>query len=149
MKYISLILLLTMAIWGGNLHAGKQELHALVIGNSDYSKAQHLDNASGDARAVAKKLRQLGFEVMERHDQSRSGMRDSLRKFHSRLESAENAVALLFYAGHGIQRHGENFLIPVDADISKEYEIEDASLNLGTVLSSLGDARPSTATTLY
>jgi uncharacterized caspase-like protein len=52
-------------------------------------------------------------------------MRDALREFHTRLERSKNAVAWLFYVGHGIQRRGENFLIPVDADISKEYEIED------------------------
>jgi hypothetical protein len=142
MKIFSLIVVFSIFCWGANLHASEQELHALVIGNSDYSKAQRLENARNDARAIAKKLRLLGFQVMERHDQSRSAMRDSLRKFHTRLKSAENAVALLFYAGHGIQRRGENFLIPVDADISKGYEIEDAALNLGMILSSLGDAQP-------
>jgi hypothetical protein len=138
-KFYFILLLL---FWGGDLYASAQQLHALVIGNSDYAKAQRLDNAGSDAHAIAKKLRKLGFQVLERHDQSRAEMRRSLRAFHSNLEGASNAVALLFYAGHGIQRRGENFLIPVDADISKGYEIEDSALNLGTILSSLGDAKP-------
>ena len=142
MKKVSLFILLAITFWGDNLQASKQELHALVIGNSDYTRAQRLNNAGSDARAIAKKLRKLGFNVTERHDQTRAGMRASLREFHSRLESTKNAVALLFYAGHGIQQRGENFLIPVDADISKEYEIQDAALNLRTVLSSLADAKP-------
>jgi hypothetical protein len=141
-KRFSFIFLLSILCWGSSAHASKQELHALVIGNSDYSDAQRLENASSDARAIAKKLRTLGFQVMERHDQSRSGMRDSLRKFHTHLEGAKDAVALFFYAGHGIQRQGENFLVPIDADINKEYEIEDAALNLRAMLSLLSDAKP-------
>lgn len=142
MKNLCLLIILPILYWGDSLHASKQPLYALVIGNSGYSKAQQLENASSDARAIAAKLRRLGFNVLERHDLSRSGMREALREFHTRLESSENAVALLFYAGHGIQRRGENFLIPIDADISKEYEIEDAALNLRTILFSLGDAKP-------
>jgi len=142
MKNISLFILLSMALWGSHLHANKPVLHALVIGNSDYTKAQRLDNAGSDARAIAEKLREFGFNVTERHDQTLAGMRSSLREFHSRLENAEDAVALLFYAGHGIQQRGANFLIPVDADINKEYEIQDAALNLKTVLSSVGDTKP-------
>jgi uncharacterized caspase-like protein len=125
MKNFRLVIFLSILYWGDSLHASKPELHALVIGNSDYSNAQRLGNASSDARAIAEKLGTLGFIVLEHHDQSRSGMRDALREFHTRLERSKNAVAWLFYAGHGIQRRGENFLIPVDAYISKEYEIED------------------------
>lgn len=142
MKRVSYLLLFIWILFSGALHATTMPLHALVIGNGEYARAQSLDNANSDARAIAKKLRKLGFKVMERHDLTRSAMRQSLRTFHSRLENADNAVALLFYAGHGIQRNGKNFLIPVDADISKEYEIEDAALDLGTVLASLGDAKP-------
>ncbi len=142
MKRIIVLLLLLGAMIGSHALAAQQQLHALVIGNSDYEKAQSLANASADASAVADKLRSLGFKVLERHNQTRAGMRQSLRKFHSRLENADNAVALLFYAGHGIQRNGKNYLIPVDADISKEYEIEDSALQLSTVLASLNDVRP-------
>jgi uncharacterized caspase-like protein len=141
-KISYLIVVLSIFYWNANLHASEQELHALVIGNSDYSNAQRLENASRDAHAIAEKLRALGFNVLERHDQSHSGMRNTLRKFHTRLQRVDNAVALFFFAGHGIQRRGENFLIPIDADISKEYEIEDVALNLGTVLSSLGETKP-------
>jgi hypothetical protein len=142
MKISSLIVVFSIFYWNATLHASEQELYALVIGNSDYSNAQRLENASKDAHAIAEKLRALGFNVLERHDQSRSGMRETLREFHTRLQHANNPVALLFFAGHGLQRRGENFLIPIDADISKEYEIGDAALNLGTVLSSLGDTKP-------
>jgi hypothetical protein len=142
MKKISLIIVCWMAIWGSQLHAAKQNLHALVIGNGHYGQAQTLENAVDDARAISGKLRELGFHVIERHDLSRSGMRKALRDFHTALEKAGDAVALLFYAGHGIQRHGENYLIPVDADISKEYEIEDAALKLRTILASLNDVQP-------
>lgn len=118
-------------------------LHALVIGNSNYQYSGALANASNDARAIAAKLRKLGFSVIESVDQNRREMRHSLRTFNQRLSQSNNPVSVMFYAGHGIQRNGQNYLIPVDADINKAYEIEDTSINLGTVLASMNEAKPS------
>ncbi|HFD86492.1 MAG TPA: caspase family protein [Gammaproteobacteria bacterium] len=142
MKTIIFFIVYLMAMWGGQLYAITPGLHALVIGNGHYSQAPTLENAVNDAKAISSKLRELGFHVIERHDLARSGMRKALRDFNTSLGQANNTVALLFYAGHGIQQQGENYLIPVDADISKAYEIEDAALKLRTILASLNDVQP-------
>ena len=144
MKTIIFFMVYLMAMWGGQLYAitPSPSLHALVIGNGHYSQAPTLENAVDDAKAISSKLRELGFHVIERHDLTRSGMRKALRDFNTSLGQANNTVALLFYAGHGIQQQGENYLIPVDADISKAYEIEDAALKLRTILASLNDVQP-------
>ncbi len=117
-------------------------LYALVVGNGDYKHSGALANAVGDAKAIAAKLRKLGFDVSENYDQSRGEMRAALRLFNQKLAAEPNPVAVVFYAGHGIQRNGENYLIPTDADIGKAFEIEDASINLRHVLDAMSEARP-------
>ncbi len=113
---------------------------ALVVGNSRYQQVEFLPNPLNDARAVARKLATLGFDVIEYHDQTREQMQSALRRFSEKL--GPNSIALFFYAGHGIQHDGANYLIPVDADISKAYEIEYRAFNLGMVLSAINERRP-------
>ncbi len=113
---------------------------ALVIGNSRYQQVEFLPNPTNDARAVARKLISLGFDVIEYHDQTRSQMQAALRRFSEKL--GPESIALFFYAGHGIQYNGRNYLIPVDADISKAYEIEYQALDLSMVLSAVDERHP-------
>ncbi len=108
---------------------------ALVIGNSDY-QAGPLLNPGNDARAMAEALRITGFEVMEYINlESQADMKKAIRGFGQRLQSGD--VGLFYYAGHGIQVEGKNFLIPTRAEIYAEEEVEYESLDVGFVLSQM------------
>jgi uncharacterized protein len=101
---------------------------ALVIGNAKYEAAPALANPANDADDLAQRLRGIGFEVIEAHDASRNAMADAVRQFADRIRSAE--VALFFYAGHGLQMGGENYLLPVDAKIETEADVRFNTINL-------------------
>src|SRR5215471_429915 len=98
--------------------AQDQSRVALVIGNGAYRTVGRLANPANDARAMAEILRRLRFDVVPLIDGDRAGMRQALIAFRSKLGA--DGVALLYYAGHGIQVRGKNYLIPVDADITSE-----------------------------
>jgi TPR repeat protein len=95
-------------------------LHALVIGNGDY-KTKPLSNSRNDAKSIAQKLRSLGFEVMEGTDLTRGGFRDMLIRFTERAKDAD--VTIFYYAGHGMQLGGINYLLPTDVDFSMSQEV--------------------------
>src|SRR5689334_21682625 len=101
--------------------AGERRL-ALVIGNSAYKSAP-LRNPVNDARAVADALAGTGFAVTLIEDATSATMWRSIRTFGDRLRGA-GSVGLFYYAGHGIQVRGRNFLIPVNADLQREDEVE-------------------------
>lgn len=86
---------------------------ALVVGNSAYEHTIRLDNPSRDARAVADKLQQLGFTVIEGYDLDKIGMDAKVQEFARSVRDAD--LGLFFYAGHGMQVNGRNYLVPVDA----------------------------------
>lgn len=105
---------------------------ALVIGNGAYRDAP-LRNPVNDARDMAAKLRELGFQVIERFDADRQTMRMALREFEQQL-SQRRGVGLFYYAGHGVQLKGQNYLIPVGVDIHQEFEIPDEGVDADAVL---------------
>src|SRR5262245_28793344 len=105
---------------------------ALVIGNSNYMHASTLANPSNDARAMAATLRRVGFvEVMERYDVSREAMGQALKDFGDLAEGAEWAV--VFFAGHGIEMNGVNYLIPTDAALKRDTHVSDETVSLTQV----------------
>ncbi|MCL6282045.1 caspase family protein [Ruegeria sp. 2012CJ41-6] len=85
---------------------------ALVIGNDSYSDVPVLEKAGADARAVSEKLRGLGFDTVEAIDQDRRGMNSRISEFTSKLQPGD--TAFVFYAGHGVEIDGENYLLPTD-----------------------------------
>ena len=93
---------------------------ALVIGNSSY-RAAPLRNPVNDAQAVGAALKVLGFQVILRENTSQRDLLDAMREFSRR--AAKSQVRLLFYAGHGVQLKGRNYLMPVDAEVQSEDEI--------------------------
>ena len=111
---------------------------ALVIGNSRYLSSP-LPNPVNDARDMGKLLQKLGFTVVKVEDGSLMQMKKALDQFASTAKNAN--VAMVFYAGHGIQFKGENFLIPVDAVPKTESDVTFSSLNMGQVLSVLEDSK--------
>ena len=118
--------------------AGAQERVALVIGNSHYASAP-LVNPTNDARAMAERLRELGFKVVEREDLTVKQISPTLREFRSGL--APGSVALIFYAGHGLQIKGTNYLPAVDADIVSEEDVALQSIDVNKLLDMLGDSK--------
>ena len=101
---------------------------ALVIGNGAYRSAP-LRNPPGDANAIATTLRGLGYDVALRQNTRLRDMIESLRDFSVRAPKA--AVRVLFYAGHGVQVKGRNYLVPVDADPKSEDDIPKQSADVG------------------
>ncbi|HEV3286806.1 MAG TPA: caspase family protein, partial [Steroidobacteraceae bacterium] len=89
---------------------------ALVVGNSAYASGPLL-NPANDARLVAQALSQLGFEVIERRDADQNTMKRAIQEFGERLDKGgPQAVGLFYYAGHGVQLNGRNYLIPTKAN---------------------------------
>lgn len=111
---------------------------ALVIGNSKYESVSTLFNPGKDARGIADELRTKGFLVTERIDRSRSEMVRDLREFRTAADAAE--IALVYFAGHGIEVAGENYLIPTDAVLTDQRDIQNGSVSLDSVLDSVSGA---------
>jgi hypothetical protein len=103
---------------------------ALVIGNSDYKHAGTLTNPRNDAEDFAAALKALGIEVIKGLDLDKRGMEQEVRKFSTALTAAD--VGIFFYAGHGLQVNGNNYLVPVDAELltadALEFEMVRADL---------------------
>jgi formylglycine-generating enzyme required for sulfatase activity len=131
-------LLFVILLLGFTTSAAAQNRTALVIGNSDYADAP-LKNPANDARDMAKTLRQLGFEVIERINANQEQMDKAIDAFGRTLEKKQG-VGLLFFAGHGIQSKGENYLLPVDASIDREPELRYKAINASRILDEMGYA---------
>jgi Caspase domain len=116
----------------------KERRLALVIGNSDYPFAP-LRNSVNDARDFAVALKDSGFEVTILENARLRDTRNALRDFGDRLK-AQGGVGLFYYAGHGMQVKGRNYLIPIAAQIEREDEIEFESLDANQVLEKLDSA---------
>ena len=106
---------------------------ALVIGNSEYTHAGVLRNPVNDAQAISDTLRQLDFEVMTLTNASQREMEQSIRDFGKNLQG-RNGVGLFFYAGHGMQIDGENYLLPIDIDPVTEEDVRYDAVPLGRLL---------------
>lgn len=118
--------------------AASEKRVALVIGNSAY-KSSPLKNPTNDARDMAAKLRGLGFDVIERSNLTTRQIGSTMRELRSKL--TPGAVALIFYAGHGLQIKGDNFLPAVDAEIETEDDVPNQSLALKQIMQVLDDAK--------
>jgi tetratricopeptide (TPR) repeat protein len=110
---------------------------ALVIGNGAYVNATALANPPNDAAVVAKTLREIGFEVIEGTNLDRAGMERLVRDFLHKAPSAR--LTLLYYAGHGMQVDGKNYLVPIDAKLSAPSDLAFETLDLDKVLAGLDD----------
>jgi hypothetical protein len=109
---------------------------ALVIGNATYDELGILPNASADARAIAAALQELGYETQLVIDAGDARLRKEARKFAAISDNAK--IALIFYAGHGAQVNGENYLLPVDIDIPQhESDIQLAGLKVDDLVNSI------------
>jgi len=117
---------------------GEQRL-ALLIGNAAYDN-RPLANPINDVRAMARALNDVGFSVKVRTNLTRSQMRAEIRRFGDELRD-KGGVGLFFYAGHGVQVNGRNYLIPVKSDVRREHEVEDEALDANFVISTMESAK--------
>ncbi len=113
-----------------------EKRYALIIGNSKYKFVQQLKNATNDANDMAVELGNSGFEVIKVIDGDYMQMREAFRKFNEQLNKGpkDQTVGLFYYAGHGMQNEGENYLIPIDADVKDDIDIPRVCLPMQRVV---------------
>lgn len=116
---------------------------ALVVGNSAYQHVSPLPNPRKDAAAIQSKLEELGFDVIASLDADRSRLRADLDRFAEEAASAD--IALIFYAGHGLQISGENYLLPVDAAISAPSDLNTTAIRASDLYRAFVEAQPELA----
>jgi hypothetical protein len=121
---------------------------ALVIGNGSYRSAPRLRNAMSDARAITEKLSLLGFRVRTEFDLDGEHFQRVVGEFSSELAQAagpeKKAKAVLYFAGHGVQVRGENYLLPVDGDIASEVDLRLRTVHLSVVIEALNSSADTT-----
>jgi hypothetical protein len=140
MGLIRLTLLAATLLACGALHAEETRI-ALVIGNSDYASGP-LPNPANDAKLIGDALTGLGFDVIARRNADQLTMKRAIQEFGSRLEKAgPGAVGLFYYAGHGVQLSGRNYLIPTTARIEREGDVEIEAVSADWVIEQMRYAR--------
>ena len=113
---------------------------ALVLGNSAYQNVAKLPNPVNDGAIIAATLKDAGFDVVDsRHDLPAAETRRVLRDFADRARDAD--IAVVYYAGHGIEVDGANYLIPVDAKLERDTDVYDEALSLDRVLLAIEPAK--------
>src|SRR5213079_1459760 len=113
---------------------------ALVLGNSAYQNVARLPNPVNDGTVIAATLKNAGFDVVDsRHDLPAAETRRALRDFADRARDAD--IAVVYYAGHGIEVDGTNYLIPVDAKLERDTDVYDEALSLDRVLLAIEPAK--------
>ena len=113
---------------------------ALVVGMSEYRQVPQLPNPTRDADAMTELFRKAGFDVVEsKRDLGIAGLRSALREFAKAAQGAD--IAVVYYAGHGMEVDGVNYLIPVDAKLASDFDIEDETISLDRVLQALGPVK--------
>lgn len=111
---------------------------ALVIGNATY-KVNPLKNPVNDSTDMARSLRSVGFDVIEANNTTLVQMREATRRFADKLGNSD--VGLVYYSGHGVEVKGKNYLIPVNADIKREYEVSDQAFDASQFLEMMDNIR--------
>jgi uncharacterized caspase-like protein len=131
-------LALAAALPGATAEPAKAPRLALVIGNAAY-RDNPLPNPANDAADVARALKASGFTVIERENATLRDMHLALREFGDRL--GRQSSGLFYFAGHGMQVRGHNYLLPVDADVAREDEVAFSALDLNAVMEKLDSAK--------
>ncbi|KWV60648.1 caspase [Bradyrhizobium macuxiense] len=133
-----LSLIIPVSILFGSTASSAENRLALVIGQSAYKSVPALPNPANDAKAVSQMLTDAGFTVTSASDLSQDEMRTRISDFAGEVAAkGADTVALVFYAGHGLQIDGENYLIPVDIDPKREADIPIQAVRLNDILNTL------------
>ena len=132
---LSGIVLFVLAAFGAEAATPDGKRVALVIGNSKYVNAVPLPNPANDAHLIASTLRNAGFEVIEGVDQDNAGMHSLISRFTEESYNAD--LAVIFYAGHGMQVDGKNYLIPVDAELTSPAYLKTRTVQIDEFMAAL------------
>jgi hypothetical protein len=135
MRRLAFIVLLYLGLIGGSTAASAEKRVALVVGNANYVHVARLDNPANDARLMAGTLRDLGFALIGDRaliDLDKAAFDGAVQLFGKQLQGAD--VGLFYYAGHGIQVRGANYLVPVGANPTREADIDFEMLDIALVL---------------
>ncbi|MEO5597488.1 MAG: caspase family protein [Novosphingobium sp.] len=138
LRRLMLALCVVMALGAVNPAMAAGRRVALIIGNSNYTNSTGLPNAINDARLVVGSAQKAGFEVIIANDLSKASFEQALRQFRTRADGAE--AAMVYYAGHGIENGGSNYMIPVDAKLSDARDLRFEAINLVDILDNLSGA---------
>lgn len=139
LPFLALVLAASSLSLAAQVTAGPR--HALVIGNGDYAELGKLRNPANDARDMAAALRGLGFEVKLLVDADLASMEDAVIRLGSSLAQSSDSMGFFFYAGHGVQSGGVNYLIPADARIPGETFLKTKALPAQSVLDTIASSR--------
>jgi Caspase domain/Putative peptidoglycan binding domain len=130
--------LLCAPLWAEPALAGRRV--ALVIGNSAYQNAPFLPNPKKDAQAIAASFKKAGFDVVSAlYDVGNLPFKRALRHFEDDATDAD--IAVVYYAGHGVEIHGTNYLVPVDAKLASDRDADDEAIPLDRLLESVEGAK--------
>lgn len=133
------LLVLACLVWLGPAGAAESGRRvALVIGNGAYRHVPKLPNPPRDAEAVAAALKAVGFDVALVLDADESGMRKALQALEDRAQGA--AIALVYFAGHGLEVDGTNYIVPVDAELARDTHVRDEAISLDRILDAVSQA---------
>lgn len=121
--------------------------YALVIGEAAYANAPQLANARNDAVAMASTLRDLGFDVVSVSDGTRADIEAGIKAFLGKLGSAE--IVFVYYAGHGVQNRGSNYIVPIDAKNDDDTDFERDFVSVSGLLNRLEAAVPANAAKIF
>ncbi|MDN3573362.1 caspase family protein [Methylobacterium longum] len=132
---VSLVLALTV---DGALAAPAERRVAFVVGNANYQRFPSLPNPRNDAEDVTSALKKAGFQVYGGIDLTRETLRDQLRQFARAAQGADAALA--YYAGHGLQYKGRNYIVPIDAKLQDEFDLEYETLRVDDIVGELSRA---------
>jgi Caspase domain len=149
-RWFSGLALLSIAVLGLTEPAHAAKRVALVIGNNDYKNVPKLQKAVNDARAMGDTLKQLGFRVMVAENQTRQGFSQSLLAFDASIEKGD--TAFFFFAGHGFEIAGQNYLLPTDVPAASEGQeelVRDASILADRIVERLQNREARTAILVF
>jgi len=137
-KIFAIAVFLACAI---TLGAQMQDRYALVIGNGSYAELGELKNARNDATDMAAALKDLGFEVTSLIDADLIAMENAISRFSRQLSTSPNTMGVFYFAGHGVQSNGMNYLIPTDARIPEEFYLKLRALPVQAIFEDLQNAK--------
>ena len=118
----------------------KEKRVALVIGNNDYQGVlSKLRNPINDARAIKNILTSRGFEVIYREDTGKRAMKQAIKEFYTKIK--KGGVGFFYFSGHGIETDGQNYLIPIDAELDEKGDAEDEAISLNKITRKMQNAK--------
>jgi hypothetical protein len=129
--------LLCTPVWADRAFADRRV--ALVVGNSAYQNAPLLPNPARDARAIADQFEKAGYDVVNTANLGIVDFKRAIRKFEDSVANAD--IAVIYYAGHGIEIHGTNYLVPVDAKLASDRDADDEAVTLERLVEAADGAK--------